>query len=220
MNNIKCVLFDLDGTLADTSKDMCDCLNIILERRNLKKVDCLELKFHISRGVVGIIEYASYVNGRSVDSSLMRTEFLEDYKKNCITKTELVPGMDFLLSELENMSIQWGVVTNKHYKFASKIIEGLSIKNRTSCLITGNMVNNPKPSPEMLLKAADLFGLDTNNIIYIGDDERDIIAGKSAGMKTATANFGFIKNDINYSSWNSDYIINRPQDLLDILKKL
>ena len=116
------------------------------------------------------------------------------------------------------MSIQWGVVTNKHYKFASKIIEGLNIKNRTSCLITGNMVNNPKPSPEMLLKAADLLRLDTNNIMYIGDDERDIIAGKSAGMKTATANFGFIKNDINYSSWNSDYIINRPQDLLDILK--
>jgi len=220
MNNIKCVLFDLDGTLADTSKDMCDCLNIILERRTLKKVDCFELKFHISRGVVGIIEYASYVNGRSVDSSLMRTEFLEDYKKNCTTKTELVPGMDFLLSELENMSIQWGVVTNKHYKFASKIIEGLSIKNRTSCLITGNMVNNPKPSPEMLLIAADLLRLDTNNIMYIGDDERDIIAGKSAGMKTTTADFGFIKDDINYSSWNSDYIINRPQDLLDILKKL
>ena len=101
-----------------------------------------------------------------------------------------------------------------------RIIESLSIKNRTSCLITGNMVNNPKPSPEMLLKAADLLRLDTNNIMYIGDDERDIIAGKSAGMKTTTANFGFIKNDINYSSWNSDYIINRPQDLLDILKKL
>ena len=76
-------------------------------KKKFKKVDCFELKFHISRGVVGIIEYASYVNGRSVDSSLMRTEFLEDYKKNCITKTELVPGMDFLLSELENMSIQW-----------------------------------------------------------------------------------------------------------------
>ena len=73
--------------------------------RNLKKVDCLELKFHISRGVIGIIEYASYVNGRSVDSSLMRSEFLEDYKKNCMTRTELVSGMDFLLSELENMSI-------------------------------------------------------------------------------------------------------------------
>ena len=82
------------------------------------------------------------------------------------------------------------------------------------------MVNKPKPSPGMLLKAADLLRLDTNNIMYIGDDERDIISGKSAGMKTATANFGFIKSDINHSSWNSDYIINRPQDLLDILKKL
>ena len=89
MNNIKCVLFDLDGTLADTSKDMCNCLNNILERRNLKKVDCPELKFHISRGVVGIIEYASYVNGRSVDSSLMRSEFLEDYKDNCFFENRI-----------------------------------------------------------------------------------------------------------------------------------
>ena len=150
----------------------------------------------------------------------MRSEFLEDYRENCITRTELVSGMDFLLSELENMSIRWGVVTNKHYKFASKIIEGLSIKNRSSCLITGNMVNNPKPSSEMLLKATDLLSLHTDNVMYVGDDERDIIAGKSAGMKTATANFGFIKNVINYRSWNSDYILNRPQDLLEILKKL
>ena len=81
------------------------------------------------------------------------------------------------------------------------------------------MVNNPKPSPEMLFKAADLLKIDTNNIIYVGDDERDIIAGKSAGMKTATANFGFIKNDIDYNSWNSDYVLDEPADLLDILKK-
>ena len=219
MNNIKCVLFDLDGTLADTSKDMCDCLNNILERRNLKKVDCLELKFHISRGVVGIIDYASYVNGRSVDSSLMRSEFLEDYENKCFLRTELTSGMNFLLSELENISIKWGVVTNKHYKFASKIIEGLNIKDRSSCLITGNMVNNPKPSPEMLLKATELLKLNANDVMYVGDDERDIIAGKSAGMKTAIANFGFIKDSVNYNSWGSDYIINRPLELLDILKK-
>ena len=133
MNNIKCVLFDLDGTLADTSKDMCDCLNKILERRNLKIVDCLELKFHISRGVIGIIEYASYTNGRSIDSSLMRSEFLEDYKDNCFLKTKLTTGMDLILHELENMSIGWGIVTNKHYKFANKIIEGLKMKDRSLC---------------------------------------------------------------------------------------
>ena len=136
-----------------------------------------------------------------------------------MTRTELVSGMDFMLNELENMSIKWGVVTNKHYKFASKIIEGLNIKDRSSCLITGNMVNNPKPSPEMLLKAVELLRLDVNDVMYIGDDERDIIAGKSAGMKTVIANFGFIKDNVNYNSWGSDYILNRPQELLDILKK-
>ena len=81
------------------------------------------------------------------------------------------------------------------------------------------MVNNPKPSPEMLLKAVELLRLDVNDVMYIGDDERDIIAGKSAGMKTVIANFGFIKDNVNYNSWGSDYILNRPQELLDILKK-
>lgn len=217
MTDINCILFDLDGTLADTSEDMCNCLNNILQKRNLKKVNCTELKFHISRGVLGIIEYASYVNSRSVDSSLMRSEFLETYKKNCFVKTEFISGIKNLLIELENKSILWGVVTNKHYKFANQIIKGLGIKDKTSCLITGNMVDNPKPSPEMLIKASDLLNIKTENIIYIGDDERDIIAGRSAGMKTAVANFGFIHDDINLITWNSDYILNTPGELLKIL---
>ena len=86
---VKCVLFDLDGTLADTSQDMCDSLNRVLESRRLKQVNCMKLKKYISRGAIGIIEYASEVNGKSVDSSLLRSEFLEDYKNNCFIKTEL-----------------------------------------------------------------------------------------------------------------------------------
>ncbi len=219
MIDINCVLFDLDGTLADTSVDMCNCLNNILEKRDLKKVNCEELKFHISRGVLGIIEYASYVNGRSVDSSLMRSEFLDDYKGNCFEKTNLINDIEALLKELELKSILWGIVTNKHYKFANQIIEGLGIKDRSSCLITGNMVDNPKPSPDMLIKASTLLNIKTKNIIYIGDDERDIIAGRLAGMKTAIANFGFIHQDTNLTAWNSDYILNKPKDLLKILNK-
>ena len=91
------VLFDLDGTLADTSQDMCDSLNRILDSRDLKQVDCLNIRKYISRGAIGVIEYASVVNGKSIDSSLLRSEFLEDYKNNCFIKTTLNKDMDLSL---------------------------------------------------------------------------------------------------------------------------
>ena len=215
MNNIKGVLFDLDGTLVDTSVDMCNCLNTILERRKLKKVECADLKYHISRGAIGIIQFASDVNGRSIDSSLIRAEFLEEYHDNCFVKTKLVLGMSILLEHLNQKKIPWGVVTNKHYKFANKIIKGLQLEDKISCFITGNMVENPKPSPDMLIKATSIIRQNPKNIIYVGDDERDIIAGKAAGMKTAIANFGFITETNNCDRWGADYFLNKPQDLLD-----
>ena len=100
MNNINCVLFDLDGTLADTSKDMCNALNIILSRNRFKSVDCLELKTHISRGAVGVIEYASQVNGRSIDSSLLRAEFLQEYSDKCFVHTKMIDDMEKLIDHL------------------------------------------------------------------------------------------------------------------------
>ena len=119
---IECVLFDLDGTLADTSQDMCDSLNRILKTRNLEQVDCYNLKKYISRGAIGIIEYASKVNGKSIDSSLLRSEFLEDYKNNCFIKTKLNPNMDQLLNYLLDKEIKIGIVTNKHSRYVNNIM--------------------------------------------------------------------------------------------------
>ena len=90
---IECILFDLDGTFADTSKDMCDALNTILTEKKLTNVDCKELKLHISRGAVGIIDHASKVNGRSIDSSLMRAEFLQEYSDNTFVHTKMIDGI-------------------------------------------------------------------------------------------------------------------------------
>ena len=121
------VLFDLDGTLADTSQDMCDSLNRILDSRDLKQVDCLNIRKYISRGAIGVIEYASVVNGKSIDSSLLRSEFLEDYKNNCFIKTTLNKDMDQLLDYLLSEQIKIGVVTNKHSRYVNKIIKGLGL---------------------------------------------------------------------------------------------
>jgi HAD superfamily hydrolase (TIGR01509 family) len=206
-HKIKAVLFDLDGTLADTSPDMCASLNRVLVSHKLKTVDCVDLKKHISRGALGVIEYASHVNGRDIDSSLLRSEFLDDYKDHPFVKTKLNKDMDELINYLINKSIIIGIVTNKHSRYVKKIIEGLDLTEKLSCVITGDMVLNTKPAIDGLVKAAEEIQCNVDEIIYVGDDERDIIAGRDAGMNTIAADFGFISADINVKSWNSDLII-------------
>tara|TARA_B100000035_G_scaffold311888_1_gene322249 strand:- start:5760 stop:6437 length:678 start_codon:yes stop_codon:yes gene_type:complete len=210
---VDCVLFDLDGTLADTSRDMCDSLNRVLESRNLAQVDCMSLKKYISRGAIGIIEYASIVNGKSIDSSMLRSEFLDDYKNNCFIKTKLNENMSALLKYLLDKQIKIGIVTNKHSRYVNKIIEGLGIKKDLSCIVTGDMVLNAKPACDSLMKAVEIVQTSIENTIYMGDDERDIIAGKKAGMITVAANFGFISDETNINSWEADIIIDDPMSL-------
>ena len=210
---VKAVLFDLDGTLADTSPDMCASLNRVLVSHKLKTVDCMNLKKHISRGAVGVIEYASHINGRDIDSSLLRSEFLDDYKHHPFVETKLNKDMDKLLNYLIKKNIMIGIVTNKHSRYVKKIIEGLGLTKKLNCVITGDMVLNAKPAIDGLIKAADEIQCNVDEIIYVGDDERDIIAGRDAGMSTVAADFGFISTDINVRSWNSDLIIYNALEL-------
>ena len=217
MNNINCVLFDLDGTLADTSKDMCNALNIVLSRNRFKPVDCLELKTHISRGAVGVIEYASQVNRRSIDSSLLRAEFLQEYSDKCFVHTKMIDDMEKLIDHMDNIQISWGIVTNKHSKYVNKILKGLSIADKVACLITGDMVSEPKPNPEGLLEASKIAGINPSECIYVGDDERDILAGRSAGMYTVAADFGFIHKEDSADSWHADKIIKKPSELINLI---
>ena len=216
-NKIKAVLFDLDGTLADTSPDMCASLNRVLVSHKLKTVDCMNLRKHISRGAVGVIEYASHVNRRDIDSSLLRSEFLDDYKHHPFVETKLNKDMDKLLNYLIKKNIMIGIVTNKHSRYVKKIIEGLGLTKKLSCVITGDMVLNAKPAIDGLIKAADEIQCNVDEIIYVGDDERDIIAGRDAGMNTVAADFGFISSDINVRSWNSDLIIYNALELKDYI---
>ena len=212
-NNITSVLFDLDGTLADTSQDMCDSLNRILDIHKLKKVQCTELKKYISRGAIGIIEFASMVNGRSVDSSLIRSEFLEDYKDNCFINTRINNNMDSLIDYLIGKNIKVGVVTNKHSRYVNKIIKGLNLEDKLNCVITGDMVSHPKPDIDGLVKASEITKCNLSDTVYVGDDERDIIAGRNAGMMTVVADFGFISPDTNIKLWKADLIIKDSLDL-------
>ncbi len=215
IHKIKSILFDLDGTLADTSPDMCASLNRVLKDHNFKTVDCYELKKHISRGALGVIEYASKINKRNIDSSLLRAEFLDDYKNNVFINTKLNDNMDKLIDYLLEKNIMIGIVTNKHSRYVANIIKGLGLDSKLDCVISGDMVLNAKPAPDGLIKASISLNCKTEEIIYMGDDERDIIAGRDAGMQTIAADFGFIGDDINIASWQSDLIIQDPLELKD-----
>lgn len=214
---IECILFDLDGTVADTSVDMCNALNTVLLQNKFKTVDCNELKTHISRGALGVIEYASTVNQRSIDSSLLRAEFLQEYSNNCFIHTKMIKNMNSLIDHAKSKNISCGIVTNKHSKFVKKILTGLLLDTKIDCLITGDMVSEPKPSSEGLLEASRLTGVDPTKCIYVGDDERDIIAGRNAGMYTVAADFGFINTDHDVELWNANKIIKDPCELLNLI---
>ena len=214
---IKCVLFDLDGTFADTSKDMCNALNKVLTKNNFENVDCYELKTHISKGAVGIIKYASMINKRSIDSSLLRAEFLQEYSENTFIYTKMINGIKQLLEYIEKNDIKWGIVTNKHSKYVKKILKGFALRDDIKCLVTGDMLQETKPNPEGLLLAANILDVNLNETVYVGDDERDIIAGKNAGMKTVVADFGFINKDHDILSWNADSIITEPMMLKEFI---
>ena len=129
----------------------------------------------------------------------------------------MVDGIAELIKNIEKNNIKWGIVTNKHSKYVNKILKGFSINEDVKYLVTGDMLEETKPNPEGLLKAIEMAGVDAENTIYVGDDERDIIAGKNAGMFTVAADFGFIGPDKDINSWNADVNINKPTDLIKIL---
>lgn len=208
------ILFDLDGTFADTSLDLYYALNILLKKKNKPAVDESEIKFHISRGAEGLINFGFGNETSSKEKIELKREFLDLYDEQTTQYVTLIDGIADLIDEIELNKIVWGIVTNKQEKFATKILKELNYHNRASCLITGDMVNRAKPAPDSLILACFRLNKEPESSIYIGDDRRDIIAGQRAKMKTAIADFGFINSNDNINNWNADIILSKPSELI------
>ena len=216
-NRIDAILFDLDGTFVDTSKDMCHVLNVILMENNLEEVNSEDLKYHISKGATGIIEFGCKNNVDKIKKNQLKEKFLNLYESHVCVHSHLIEGMSEVIENFEINKIAWGIVTNKHARFANTILDKLGYLKKLDCLITGDMVQQSKPSPDSLILAKTKLNKDFQNIIYVGDDRRDILAGKEAGMITVAADFGFVFNKSIIPSWEADYIINEPSQLLEII---
>ena len=214
---VQAVLFDLDGTLADTSPDMTDALNILFQRYNKPTLDYQSVRPHTSRGSVAMIQLGFDEPLEEQHSMQLRDEFLEIYAENLCKQTKLFPGIDELLDSLDEFEIPWGIVTNKPGALAEPLVQELGIAFRAVCMVSGDSLSRRKPDPDQLYHAANMLGVSEQNTVYMGDDPRDVQAGKAAGMQTAVAAYGYIQDNQNPENWGSDVVLQHALHLKDWL---
>jgi phosphoglycolate phosphatase len=207
---IAAVLFDLDGTLADTAPDMARTVNEMRKRRGLDPVPLPRVRPHVSKGARGMIGAAFGVMPDHPDYPRMRDEFLAIYGDNLCVDTRLFPGMPELLDGLEGAGIAWGVVTNKDDRFAKPLVEALGLAERARVVVGGDTCERAKPHPDPLLHAATVIGVEPASALYVGDDERDVQAARAAQMRVLVAGFGYLGDGTPPALWGADGIIEEP----------
>ncbi len=213
----KGVFFDLDGTLADTAPDLVAAANLLRQSRQLAALPFEELRPKASAGARGLIEGAFGYSPDHPDFLMLRDEFLSNYEKNICVNSRLFEGMEELLQTFEDHQLAWGIVTNKIERFTVPLLKLMGISDRSHANVSGDTTPHAKPHPAPILKAAEMCGIDPTACIYVGDDLRDIEAGKAAGMKTVAAAYGYCGCDEPISAWGADYIIYHPLELNQII---
>jgi phosphoglycolate phosphatase len=210
---IQAILFDLDGTLADTAPDMARTVNAMLAARRLSPVPLEVVRPHVSKGARGMIGAAFGVTPEHADFAAMREEFLAVYAENLCVDTRLFPGMDELLDLLDERGLAWGVVTNKFEHLARSVLGGLGLASRTAVLVGGDTCARAKPFPDPLLHAAERLALDPAAILYVGDDERDVQAARAAGMPVLAAGYGYLGDGPGPARWGADAVVGSPSEI-------
>jgi 2-phosphoglycolate phosphatase len=208
------VLFDLDGTLADTAPDMARTVNEMRIRRGLAPVAQQVVRPYVSRGARGMLMAAFDMATDHPDFPAMREEFLAIYGENLCVDSALFPGMPSLLDRLEAEVIAWGVVTNKFERFARPLLEKMGLASRARVIIGGDTCPRAKPFPDPLLAAAARLGVKPSHSLYVGDDERDVQAARAAGMPVVVAAYGYLGDGPPPSEWKADGIVDSAGELV------
>lgn len=214
---IRTVLFDLDGTLADTAPDLAYALNTVLEECGRHPLSYDVIRPIVSHGTNALIYLGFELEPNDEGFDAIRDRLLEIYSANIARETNLFPGMETVLSTLEAHGISWGVVTNKPGYLTDPLMKALNLYERAGCVVSGDTTSKSKPHPEPMFYAALMIGCEPEQCLYVGDAQRDIEAGRNAGMPTLAALFGYVGEHDSPQDWGADASIDSP---LDILKRL
>ena len=214
---MKAVLFDLDGTLIDSAPQLVGALNQLRKKYHLEAIPFSKGRPFASHGAAGLLKAGFNMDKSDPLFDHRIEEFLDIYKEIFNQDVECMEGVEDLIQALNLKKIAWGIVTNKASKFATPIVNGHPLLKFSQCLISGDDVNVPKPSPEGLIKASKMLTIEPSEVIYLGDDRRDVLAANDAGMTSVVARYGYLEEGDDGQSWDAQYIIDKPIDLLSYL---
>lgn len=212
------VLFDLDGTLVDTAPDMVAVLQQLQQKHGIEPSPYDLARSNVSNGAVGLLT----LGFPEVDIEFgdeLHQQYLARYAEMICQESRIFDGLGGLLDQLDELDCPWGVVTNKPEQLTTPLLMALGLAERSACMISGDTLAVRKPDPAQLLLACDLIGVDPATSIYIGDAERDIEAGRRAGMATIAANYGYITADDDPREWDANVIAMSAEELTQIVLK-
>lgn len=207
---IRTVLFDLDGTLADTAPDLAYALNCLLREQERPPLPYELIRPVVSHGATALVKLGFALSPEEPLFSALRDRLLSLYQQHLARETRLFDGMAELLTFIERQGMNWGVVTNKPAFLTQPLMTALGLAERAVCIISGDTTANKKPHPEPLLHACRLAGSEAGHCLYVGDAERDVRAGHLAGMHTLVALFGYIGNEDRPEAWGADALVSDP----------
>ncbi|MDN6872329.1 N-acetylmuramic acid 6-phosphate phosphatase MupP [Pseudomonas citronellolis] len=216
---LRAVLFDMDGTLLDTAPDFIAVCQAMLAAHGRASIDAQRIADVVSGGARAMVAATFDMDPEADGFETLRQEFLDRYQDHCAVYSRLYDGMPELLESIERANLIWGVVTNKPVRFAEPIMQQLGLAERSAVLVCPDHVTNSKPDPEPLLLACSQLGIDPAQVLFIGDDLRDIESGRAAGTKTAAVRYGYIHPEDNPAHWGADVIVDHPRDLLAVLDR-
>ncbi|WP_439607859.1 HAD-IA family hydrolase [Hydrogenophaga sp.] len=215
---IRAVLFDLDGTLIDSAPDLGAAVDGMRVRRGMTSLPLAHYRPHTGSGARGMLRAAFDITPEHEDYLALKDEFFSEYE-GCLTqRTRAFDEVTDLLSLLVSGGLRWGVVTNKSQRFTTPITQAMGFFNTASAVISGDTTAHAKPHPEPLLEAARRLSLPAGQCIYVGDDERDIRAGRAAGMPTVAALYGYLGAETDVSTWGADAEVSSPLQVLKLLE--
>jgi phosphoglycolate phosphatase len=213
------VLFDLDGTLIDSAPDLGAAADKMRTDRGLPSLDNTLYRPMAGSGARGMLEIAFGMKPEHPDYEAYKDEFLDNYERAMTVRTAVFDGVHDLLAQLAGLGLPWGVVTNKSQRFTLPLTAQIPMFSSAKAIISGDTTPHAKPHPEPLFEAARRLQLLPERCWYVGDDERDILAGKAAGMATVAAHYGYLGSQDQVHSWGADHIIHSPLALMDLLRQ-
>lgn len=217
--DVRAVLFDLDGTLIDTAPDLGAAADKLRTDRGLAPLPLELYRPMAGAGARGMLDVAFGMAPDHPEFPALREEFFRNYEECLTLRTREFEGVPELIAALLARGLAWGVVTNKAMRFTGPLTRSMPLFATASAVVAGDTTPHSKPHPAPLLEAARLLGVPAGHCVYVGDDERDMLAGRAAGMSTVAAGYGYLGSKADVSGWSADAHIRSPLEMLALLQK-